>query len=263
MVDILLPQGLEALAAASRQRLILAFDFDGTLAPIVDDPRAARLGTSTRGLLRVLSLLSPCAVISGRARADVMSRLGSPALAAVIGNHGSEPSDAPAPAALRARLRGWAAAFREATDPEEVQVEDKGYSIAVHYRRSRSSEKTARRIWAVARLLSDARVVEGRAVLNVVPHETPTKGDAVARFAARYPGRPAAFIGDDESDEPAFRAPAVTLPIRVGRHARSGARYFLRAQNCIDTLLREVIRAKVRADGLPEEWLAFISEGGR
>lgn len=263
MIDILSPAGLGVLAEASRLRLIVAFDFDGTLAPIVDEPDDARMRDNTRRLLRVLSVLSPCAVISGRERADVKARLGSPALALVVGNYGSEDSEAPPPAAVRARARAWADALRQATDPEEVQVEDKGFTVALHCRQSRTWERTSRRLWALARMLPGAKVVGGRGVVNLLPREAPTKGDAVTDFAGRYPGRPVAFIGDDEGDEDAFQAPAVTLPIRVGQSLSSKAVYFLRSQESIDRLFQDLIAARIRADGFGEGILGIPASGRR
>ena len=53
----------------------MAFDFDGTLAPILDDPRAAVMSDHTRALLRVVAMSFPSAVVSGRARADVAERV--------------------------------------------------------------------------------------------------------------------------------------------------------------------------------------------
>ena len=56
---------------------ILAFDFDGTLAPIVGEPTAAAMPELTKALLYQLAEQHPCIVVSGRARADVRLRLGA------------------------------------------------------------------------------------------------------------------------------------------------------------------------------------------
>jgi trehalose 6-phosphate phosphatase len=250
MMDVLSPRGLAALAAASRRGLVVALDFDGTLAPIVDVPQDARMREETRELLRLLALRTPCVVISGRGRADLLPRLDGVPLEAVVGNNGAEPDEAGPSPALRARVAAWVEVLRAAVDPAEVQLEDKGFSLAAHYRRARAPEEAARRLREAAGALADARLLGGHAVLNVFPREAPTKGDAVVAFAARHPGRPLAFVGDDEIDEAAFRSPVVSLPVRVGRHPPSAAGYFLEAQDRMDALLRELVAAREQADRL-------------
>jgi len=262
VIDILSAAGREALANVARRKPIVALDFDGTLAPIVDEPGAARMRDTTRRLLRVLSLLCPCAVISGRARGDVASRLGSASLAAVVGNHGAETSGSPSPVAGRDRLRAWASVLRRSLDAGDVEVEDKGFTLAVHYRRSRRRDEVGKRIWALARELPGAKLTGGNAVVNILPEGAPTKGDAVTAFAASFRGRPVVFVGDDDVDEDAFRSPAVTLSIRVGHHPVSAASYYLQAQEDIDRLLRELIQAQLDADGIVEGWVEAPSKAG-
>ncbi len=262
MIDILSTAGREALANVARRKPVVALDFDGTLAPIVSEPDEACMRDTTRGLLRVLSLLCPCAVISGRARTDVASRLGPASLAVVVGNHGAETSGSPPPAAVRARVRAWASVLRRSLDAEDAVVEDKGFTLAIHYRRSRRRDEVRRRIWALAQALPGAKLTGGHAVVNVLPEDAPTKGDAVAAFAASFKGRPVVFIGDDDVDEDAFSSPAVTLSIRVGEHPATEAAYYLRAQEDIDALLRELIQAQLHADGIEEGWVAALSKAG-
>jgi hypothetical protein len=75
MKSLLAPQNLPALRRLARGRVLLAFDFDGTLAPIVADPARAHLRPRTRRLLADVARKYPCVVISGRRRADVVGRL--------------------------------------------------------------------------------------------------------------------------------------------------------------------------------------------
>ena len=65
----------EAVRRFLASPVLLAFDFDGTLAPIVGDPDRARLRPATRRLLRRVADAWPCVVISGRSRADVERKL--------------------------------------------------------------------------------------------------------------------------------------------------------------------------------------------
>jgi trehalose 6-phosphate phosphatase len=76
----------------ARSNVLLAFDFDGTLAPLVDSPPRASMRASTSRWVRHATTLYPCVVLTGRAQADAIARLGSIAVSGVVGNHGGEPS---------------------------------------------------------------------------------------------------------------------------------------------------------------------------
>jgi trehalose 6-phosphate phosphatase len=75
MKNLLARENAEILAQVAWSRVLLAFDFDGTLAPIVDERDAARMRGETAELFKTLCRLYPCAVITGRAKADVVDRL--------------------------------------------------------------------------------------------------------------------------------------------------------------------------------------------
>lgn len=226
------PEGQAALAAALRQRPLLAFDFDGTLAPIVARPEDARLSQAVAARLRALASQLPLAIVTGRSVEDVRARLGFEPLY-VVGNHGAEdPQDpqtaAPSAAldALRARLR----ARRGELAAAGIAVEDKGASLALHYRLARQRPQALALIHA---LLADAadglRVFGGKMVVNIAPSEAPDKATAVHALVARCGASCAVFAGDDVNDEPVFAtAPPHWLTVRIGRgDRRSGARFFL------------------------------------
>src|SRR5260370_12078432 len=80
----------QVLAQLSRERTLYAFDFDGTLSPIVEDPGHAGMRPRTRTLLTCLAAARPCVVISGRGRADLLQRVDGLGLAQAIGNHRAE-----------------------------------------------------------------------------------------------------------------------------------------------------------------------------
>ena len=84
-------EGQRALEAILRRAPLLAFDFDGTLAPIVDRPGDARLPPAAAASLQVLANRLPLAIVTGRRIADVRGRLGfRPRF--IVGNHGAEQS---------------------------------------------------------------------------------------------------------------------------------------------------------------------------
>src|SRR5438552_7319724 len=78
------------LRRLAQERTLCAFDFDGTLSPIVEHPSVAGMRAKTRNLLARLAALHPCVIVSGRARADLLGKLSGVSVARVIGNHGAE-----------------------------------------------------------------------------------------------------------------------------------------------------------------------------
>jgi trehalose 6-phosphate phosphatase len=140
MKYFLAPRYRPALTAFAREPVVLAFDFDGTLAPIVFDPRTAAMRDTTRALLKRVARRYPVAVLSGRSRADLLPRVANIPLVDVVGNHGMEWADGESPEAQR--LRRLAPRILKALEPpldriDGVWVEDMGASLTVHYRGAR------------------------------------------------------------------------------------------------------------------------------
>ncbi|HMF27492.1 MAG TPA: trehalose-phosphatase, partial [Candidatus Cybelea sp.] len=73
-----------------RQDPLLIFDFDGALAPIVNQPEDALIPATTRDLLLDVSRRFACAVVSGRARDDLATKLSGIPFRSIVGNHGGE-----------------------------------------------------------------------------------------------------------------------------------------------------------------------------
>jgi trehalose 6-phosphate phosphatase len=242
--NILARRQLGILAAFAARRVLLAFDYDGTLAPIERRPEAAAMRPGTAELLTRVAALYPCAVISGRARSDVLAKLHGVPVRAVYGNHGMEPWRG-LPAARRL-VRAWRRQLA-ATLPQVpgVFVEDKGPSLAVHYRCAQRRPRVRRQILAAAGRLPEARIVLGKMVVNVVPAHAPDKGDAVLALCRRLRCNAAIFVGDDGTDEDAFalagRFPL--LGIRVGRRQASQAGYYVPSQPDINRLLERLAKS--------------------
>jgi trehalose 6-phosphate phosphatase len=250
MIPILSGEGDDILDQIAAERALLAFDYDGTLAPYTDERTAANMRAETRTLLRTAALLYPCAVVSGRARADVVARVEGIPLIGVIGNHGAEAGFGPLDGSLRARVAEWQALLEPAlADAEGVEIENKGFSIALHHRRARSWSDARRRIHAAIAPLEGAIVFEGHAVVNVLPEGAPTKANAIRQLCERFSLDVVVYVGDDRSDEEAFQCEAVTVAIRIGLDARSRARFALPDQADVDELLRALIVARARLDG--------------
>lgn len=235
------------LTRLAHERTLCAFDFDGTLAPIVDRPEQAGMRARTRKLLGSLAALYPCIVVSGRARSDALGKLGGIKLAGVIGNHGAEMEVTGGKS--RRLIRRW----RDILEADlltlpGVWVEDKGLSLAVHYRQSMQKAAARRRILAATRDLKHARVFGGKQVVNLVMDQAPHKGDALAAERERLGCNSILYVGDDDNDEDAFGLEGNLVAVRVGQKRHSHARYYLRSQREIDELL-ELLR-RMRSKGL-------------
>jgi len=247
MKPILADAQRRVLETFATDRTLVALDFDGTLAPITDHPAKAGMRPSTARLLAEVARRYPCVIVSGRARDDV-ARLVRPVPVDVVGNHGAEPvrahADPRSPVARARRALAPIAALWEG-----VWIEDKAYSLSLHYRNARHPRGARAALAAAARDLPGVRVFHGKRVLNVVDRTAPDKGDAV-EAARRARGCSAViFVGDDETDEHVFRGGrrAPLLGIRVGRSTRSGAHFYLRDQGAIDALLAALVRLRPAA----------------
>ena len=242
MKGILSREGLPVLEQFAWSNVLLAFDFDGTLAPIVVRPERAWMRSRTRERLRALSNLYPVVVISGRGKADVLRRLQGTGVCDAVGNHGIEPSDATA--RVREQVIRWGPGLRrDLVGLRGVQVEDKGYSIAVHYRRSREKKRARAVILAAAARLAGVRIIGGKQVVNLLPSRAPHKGLALERELERCGCDTAIYVGDDETDEDVFslNQPGRLLSIRVGAKRESMADFCLRGQRDVDELIRTLI----------------------
>lgn len=230
----------------ARQDTLLAFDFDGTLAPLVPQHAAARMRWRTSTLFAALCTRYPCVVISGRARDDVLARLDHAEPLTVIGNHGAEDAESdlqPSTALMREVIARLASAHLLDT----VQLEDKQASIALHWPRDDAfiTSWAALLPAALGSLSTQVRVVGGHRVLNLVPAQSPDKGAALRALARRERAKRVLFVGDDVTDEDAFALPPRWFTsVRVGFAAGSRARYFLADQTAIDWVLLDLLRRR-------------------
>jgi trehalose 6-phosphate phosphatase len=240
MKHLLSRDSLAIVALLAAERTLCAFDFDGTLAPIVTFPDRAAMRKRTRALMRELALLYPCIVVSGRAREDVLNKLTGVPVLRVIGNHGADTGDT---STARASVEHWKTTLEAglASIPG-LWIEDKGLSIAVHYRQCENRPRVRRRILAQAEALSCTRVFGGKQVVNIVADSAPNKGDALAEERDRLGLNWVLYVGDDENDESAFALEGNIVAVRIGCKLRSHASYYLRTQSEIDKLLEALIR---------------------
>jgi trehalose 6-phosphate phosphatase len=211
--------GLAALISAPSSALV-ALDFDGTLAPIVEDPAAARAAhATTAGLVRLAGVAGTVAIITGRPAAEAaefarLSDLAAPPGITILGHYGSErweagklssPPPPPGLAVARAELPDVLTA---AGAGDGTFVEDKGYAVAVHTRRAarpqQELDRLSPRLSALASRTGLA-VEPGRFVLELRPPGS-DKGRALRALVAERSAGAVLFCGDDLGDRPAFSA---------------------------------------------------------
>jgi trehalose 6-phosphate phosphatase len=247
--DLLASAQREVIARFAWSNMLLGLDYDGTLAPIVRRPEDAHLRPRTRALLAALCERYPVAIISGRARADVASRVARLGVREVVGNHGLEPG-ADAERCERIVRRWLPALHRSLDDVAGVEIEDKSLSVAVHYRRSRERVYAADRVRAAIDALPGARrTIAGKLVVNILPDGAPHKGVALLRLRRELGADTALYVGDDVTDEDVFAIddPGRLLCVRVGRTQQTRAPYYVASQRAVDDLLARLV--ELRGDG--------------
>jgi trehalose 6-phosphate phosphatase len=249
MKDILSAEGRRALEELASANVLLGFDYDGTLAPIVARPDQARMRPSTRALLFEVSGRYPCAVVTGRSRRDVLPFLEELPLLRLVGNHGAEWEEL-APALPRKTIARWHAEMISACkDLPGVLVEDKTWSVAVHWRGARRKSVARARILAAASAIEGARALRGKEVVNLVHPEAAHKGVAVVEARRQLGCDAVIYVGDDVTDEDVFALgePGRLLTVRVGRSRRTRAAFFLSTQAQIDELLATLLSLRPAA----------------
>jgi trehalose 6-phosphate phosphatase len=218
------PEGAAGLAAllTDPSHAIVALDFDGTLAPIVDRPEDSRpLPGALAALAEISAAVAAVVIITGRAAATAVVLGGfdrAPGLdrLVILGQYGAERWDAatgdvtaaePPPGLEQARTE-IAQLVLGPLVPAGVEVEDKGIALGIHLRRTAdpAAAATALRPALEALATRTGLVVEpGRMVLEVRAPGV-DKGSALRRFVHERGGRSVLFAGDDLGDLAAFEA---------------------------------------------------------
>lgn len=196
--------------------LAVLTDLDGTLAAIRPRPEDVTIVDGARAALGALAgRAALVAVVSGRGIDDLFRIVGVPEIS-YAGNHGMEfrrpgQDPAPDPAAARHRpdIEGFMERWRAGLGERDVEIEDKGVTLSLHYRRSRSPAAAAAFLEeTVAPAARDAGLVPtpGRKILEIRPPVRLDKGTAARALVAESGARRALFMGDDHTDLDASRA---------------------------------------------------------
>ena len=213
----LLTQALRGTAAC--RVVLVASDYDGTLAPIVTDPDRAYPEARAMSALASLAVLpdTHAAILSGRQLSVLEALSGRPSGVTLIGSHGAEAAGGSPDVEAQAR-QDLAAVGRQLADLCDEfpgsRLETKPAGVAFHFRnvdpaRQSAAQSEARRIGLDFPVLV---LIEGKKVVEFVGSAA-DKGDALVALRDRVQADVVVFIGDDVTDEDAF---AVLRPVDVG-----------------------------------------------
>ncbi len=249
-----LDRALEAVARVPV--LLVATDYDGTLAGIVDDPAQARPVRESIVALRALATLGSthAAVISGRSLADLAALSALDGQVMLVGSHGSEFDQDFVRSLTKQQVELRQQVLDEmhrlaARDPK-FKVETKPASIAFHYRNVDDgvASTAVDELLAGAATWADVRVKTGKKVLELAVVHT-SKGDAIDALRHRVGAGAVVYFGDDVTDEDAFaRLQGPDVAVKVGS-GETAATYRIADPT-------EVARRLARLAGLRESWLA-------
>ncbi len=251
--------------AALAKRILLFLDYDGTLTPIAKRPELAVLPGKTRRILRGMaeSRRMTLGIVSGRSLGEIKRLVGIDGIY-YAGNHGLE-AEGPGLSYLNSQAarskpaieRLYAELAEKLRGIGGVTVEDKGYSLAVHYRRaSAAGEQAAKKIFAETagryRAEGAVRTAENKKTLEALPPADWGKGKMLLEIIRRIGGQGkdalTIYMGDDATDEDAFRAlkpEGVTVLVSASQRD-SHAGYYLRSVEEVTEFLKRLTEA---ADG--------------
>jgi len=190
--------GLLSALAAEPTRAAVMLDVDGTLAPIVARPELAEVPEDARmELRRLVGRYGLVACISGRTGADAYRLVGVEGIA-YVGVHGLE---------LAYDADVWRAPLRAFADVDWPWVEDKGLTVAFHWREAPDEDAARAELESVAERgrASGLEARWGRKVLELRPPVDADKGTAVRALLAERGLSRALYAGDDTTDLDAFR----------------------------------------------------------
>lgn len=207
------PELIERLKAIARTPLLLvACDFDGTLSELVADPSSACLHPRALAALdRCISMAwTSVAIISGRSLSDLRARLGELRPQFMAGSHGAEIADAGLELSSRQAEsldRLEQILDRIAHRVHGVRVEKKPASVVLHYREASRSDGLASAEAAISECASlpEVHVRHGSMVVEFMVVSA-SKGDTLHLARHRRGATGVIFIGDDVTDEDAFRS---------------------------------------------------------
>lgn len=187
-------------------------DLDGTLLEIAEHPDAVTPSDELKGILAKLPAATDGAIalISGRTVEDV-DRIVAPYRLAVAGVHGTQRRSTEGRMSHASMTSEWvehvSPALERFVDRHPgLVLENKGLSLAIHYRRRPELENVVLEFVAGLELPRDIEILRGRKVVELKSSHA-DKGKAIDAYMSESPfrNRTPVFVGDDVTDEAGFR----------------------------------------------------------
>ena len=244
--------------------ILLLLDYDGTLTPIVENPKKAVISKETKELLQKLSNSSHCAlgIISGRSLQDIKNTVGIKDII-YAGNHGLEIEgpkikfESQLSPRLKEVIRNiYEELLLRISKIKGATIEDKSLTVSIHYRLVADKDmlelkRIMLKVTEPFIVRDKIKVTEGKKVFEIKPPVKWTKGNVVLWLLARQQfalGEGKVFpvyIGDDATDEDAFRAlKNKGLTIFVGEPKPSEAAYYVKNTEEVVQLIKQILENK-------------------
>ena len=240
-----------ALGALARvPTLLVALDFDGVLAPIVQDPSSSRPLPGSAAAVRALADLpgTTVAMLSGRALGDLREVSGFGPPVRLVGSHGGEFDDGELVLtdAQRAAKDDLVTAVEGVVDGEpDVRLEGKPAGIVVHVRGADPDvgERVLDAVRGGPAQLPGVEATEGKAVLEMAVLQV-SKGSAIDTLREQLGADAALFVGDDVTDETAFaRLGRGDVGIKVG-DGETAAEYRVGTSEDVTAVLEKLLAVR-------------------
>jgi len=260
----------------SASRVLLLFDYDGTLTPIMERPGIAILSEETRQLIKSLSHKRHfiVGVVSGRGLSDIQSKVGVNDII-YVGNHGFE-IEGPAlnyAHPINNKIKSIMVTLSQMLSDSlssirSVIVEDKGSTVSIHYRLVKKKEmdrvkNIIERVIETASLSDKAtpasmhrsgvKIIHGKKVYEIRPNVYWHKGMATKLIIEKYGGKRGkdaflpVYVGDDLTDEDAFKVIENLDGVSIyvgGVNPQSMARYYLRTCKEVNKFMKKLLEIK-------------------
>ncbi len=252
----------------SASRVLLLFDYDGTLTPIMGMPELAILSEESRQLLKALSQKRHfiVGIVSGRGLSDIQSKVGVNGII-YVGNHGFEiegPGLNYVHPINNDKIKSIMGTLSRMLNDSlstirGVIMEGKGFTVSIHYRLVKKEEidtikNIVQRVIKAARLSDKVKITHGKKVYEVRPNVHWDKGMATKLIIEKYgseEGKDAflpVYVGDDLTDEDAFKViesyDGVSVYVGVV-NPRSIARYHLKTCKEVNKFMRELLKIEL------------------
>ena len=248
----------QILDIIDNKKLLLVLDYDGTLSPIVSDPKNAVMPSGIKELLEQLSTVTQVAVISGRDRMDVEEKVGLRQMIYagshgldMVGPEGLEIPEKVGAEALKALKDAADNLNKKLADVKGSLVEFKKYAIAIHFRNvaDKEVEVVKKAVLEELDLHKSLKKGTGKKILELKPAIDWHKGRAIdwlfeALGMNRENGVPL-FVGDDITDEDGFESIfGYGVGVLVGTHGeKTAASFTLRSTEEVGAFLEKIYRS--------------------